>query len=349
MTNKIIHVMQQSPISVAYVAFIEDSKFEEKHNFIYTSYLGGKKIPHPLIRNLGFPFTPRRYINYKLTFSEADIIIIHGLFDPYLVMFLFCNLHLVKKVRWVIWGADFYHFYLNRTASMKNRIFEFFRRIVLNKVPYYVSYLQKDYEFARQAYNNSAKHIECLMYPSNFFNDNSQILKIDSQENPTEHSCINILMGNSADPANRHEEMIKLLSGQDGFLVYIPLSYGSESYCEHVIRLCELHIPGKYKVLRDFMPFEEYERLLGTIDIAMFNFRYQQGMGNIIRLLGLGKTVFMQKTTSTWSLFERMQVEIFDIENFDLNKRACENNVLKIRDYFSKANCIKQHINLFSQ
>lgn len=39
----------------------------------------------------------------------------------------------------------------------------------------------------------------------------------------------------------------------------------------------------------DFMDFNEYINFLSTIDIAIFNHKRQQGMGNIITLLGMGK------------------------------------------------------------
>lgn len=348
MNHKVLHIMQQSPISIGYVAFVEDSPFEGEHKFIYTTYLGGKKISHPKIQDLGFPFKLSSFFTYRRMLSAADKIIVHGLFDPYFVLFLFLHPSLLKKVSWIIWGADLYHFHMNSKLSKKYAAFEIIRRSVLKRVPYYVSYLEDDVEFSRRLYNKDAKYVECLMYPSNFFDESTALVNATTNILDAEQSTINILMGNSADPANNHEEMIKMLAGVNNFFVYIPLSYGSESYCESVVKLCEHYIPGRYKVLRDFMPFKDYEILLSKIDVAMFNFKYQQGMGNIIRLLGLGKTVFMRNTTSTWSLFESMQVEVFDIQNFDIALRATNENVPKIRSYFSRSTCIEQYNKLFS-
>jgi len=42
----------------------------------------------------------------------------------------------------------------------------------------------------------------------------------------------------------------------------------------------------KFKPLVDFIPFDEYLNLLAKVDIAIFNHKRQQTMGNITTLLG---------------------------------------------------------------
>ena len=42
----------------------------------------------------------------------------------------------------------------------------------------------------------------------------------------------------------------------------------------------------KFKPLVDFMPFDEYLNLLAKVDIAIFNHKRQQAMGNTTILLG---------------------------------------------------------------
>ena len=46
------------------------------------------------------------------------------------------------------------------------------------------------------------------------------------------------------------------------------------------------------------MPFNQYLEFLGKIDIAIFNHRRQQGFGNAITLLGLGKKVYLNSVST---------------------------------------------------
>ncbi|BEM42387.1 hypothetical protein SME13J_10060 [Serratia marcescens] len=61
-------------------------------------------------------------------------------------------------------------------------------------------------------------------------------------------------------------------------------------------------------------------------------------MGNTISLLGLKKTVFINKKTTQWELFEDKNIKVFDVDDFSIkfiSEEEKENNHVNIKNNFS--------------
>jgi len=128
-------------------------------------------------------------------------IILHGLFSKYIIFLLFFQPWLLLKCNWVIWGADLYPFNIS-TKTLVNKAFIIVRSFVLRIIPYYLTYIEGDFLIAKNKYNRSAKLMKCNMYTSNVFTSNT---------NSNKKKNIFILVGNSADPANNHFQILKKL------------------------------------------------------------------------------------------------------------------------------------------
>lgn len=99
------------------------------------------------------------------------------------------------------------------------------------------------------------------------------------------------------------------------------------------------------------MPFDQYLEFLGKIDIAIFNHKRQQAMGNTITLLGLGKKVFMRSDVTQWAFFKSHAIAVYDIEAFALTDDEdiqVEENKHRVKSYFSESGLLKQLIGVFS-
>jgi hypothetical protein len=97
--------------------------------------------------------------------------------------------------------------------------------------------------------------------------------------------------------------------------------------------------------LLDFLPYEDYLNIIYNIDIALFAHNRQEGMGNLIQLLGLGKKVYLNPETSQWNLFQNLGIKVYDINrDIDLNidSEELENNKKIVKEYFSPENLKKQ-------
>jgi len=98
------------------------------------------------------------------------------------------------------------------------------------------------------------------------------------------------------------------------------------------------------------MPFDQYLNFLNIVDIAIFNHKRQQAMGNIITLLGIGKTVYVRKEVSHSSLLVGIGLNIKFISRFSLESLpAIEllDNAEAVRSYFSKDKLVRQLSNIF--
>lgn len=276
---------------------------------------------------------------------RADRIIIHNLNNPRIALLLFFQPWLLKKCYWLIWGSDLYTGRLGK-RTLKWLFKEFFRRRVIKDVGNLVSFVPGDVALAKEWYDAKGVYHQCLMYPSNLFQGTVGAPKVSG-------GPIRILIGNSADPSNNHSE---ILQGLEAFAhqnveLYAPLSYGGDGeYAEQVSGMGKALFDGKFFAMRSFMPRNEYQEFLHSIDIAVFKHRRQQAMGNTINLIGLGKKVYMARGTTLWDLFESLGLKIFDAENVNIDPISDLDRAMNceiVRRIFNEDEMAKQYANIF--
>lgn len=296
MNQNILHIGPCDKFIPPFIEFVKDNFDFSKHEFLLSNSMSENEfISYPNVKLSGKDKVSkiRHYASVISKMRQADKIILHSLFDIKIVQILFFSPWLLKKCYWVMWGGDLYVHSLGKRTRYwyKN---EFFRRPVIKNMGHLVTYIKGDVDLARKWYGATGEYHECLMYLSNTY----KALDIPNIKSST----INIQIGNSADPSNNHIEILdKLLPFKDkNIRIYAPLSYGDKAHAKEVISTGKELFGDKFIALTDFMPFEEYLKFLGSIDIAIFNHKRQQAMGNTITLLGLGKTVFIRSDTTQW-------------------------------------------------
>lgn len=273
----------------------------------------------------------------------SDKIILHGLFSPFVVTALAMQPWLLNKCSWVIWGGDLYAYRLPRhTIGDSKR--EFLRRFVISRMGCLVTYIEGDVELARKWYGARGRHHECLMYTSNLYRD----LGVPEKKS----AGLVVQIGNSADPSNRHLEILdKLLpfKGED-IRIYAPLSYGDKEYAKTVCDAGWRSFGDKFVPMLDFMPFDDYLKVLSEIDVAIFNHDRQQAMGNIITLIGSGKKVYLRDGVSSWGFLDRIGAVVYKLSEFDLDLCGADvmtNNALAIQKHCSLETLLSQLTDLF--
>ena len=104
---------------------------------------------------------------------------------------------------------------------------------------------------------------------------------------------VNILLGNSATPTNRHKSALDALSrfANEDIKIYAPLSYGDDAYRDEVISYGRELFGDKFVPVTEFMERSEYISFLTKISIGVFNYDRQQGLGNIHLLMRMGAKV----------------------------------------------------------
>jgi len=312
----VLHIFIAEKQIGSFVDFMEEEFTDfDKHVF----FCLGDETRHPLRRrsNILFESDYRRassaYLELVRQMYRANKIILHGLWSMWVVRLLSIQPWLLPKCYWVIWGADLYN---HRFAhhDLMWQVKEFSRRIVIKRIGHLITYVEGDADLARQWYGARGQHHECLMYPSNLYKDYEVPAKTDS--------TTRIQIGNSADPGNEHFEMLKMLEvyKNEDIRIYAPLNYGPEEHARKVAQAGSKMFGSKFVAITEFMPLEDYIEFLGRIDIAIFNHRRQQAMGNIITLLGLGKKVFLRTDITSWDVFGKIGVKLYDSSHIDLGQ-----------------------------
>jgi dTDP-N-acetylfucosamine:lipid II N-acetylfucosaminyltransferase len=274
--------------------------------------------------------------------SEAEHIVLHGLFGVILYI-LFLQPWVLKKVHWVIWGGDLYIHQLP-DKSWRWRFDELIRKFVIQRIGYLQYWIKGDADLARKWYGAKGAYLECLMYPSNVFEP------VVLPEVKKDHLVI--LVGNSADPSNHHEEVFGRLQALDDgcFHIICPLSYGDPTYGAHIAAEGARIFGSRFTALRDFMDITQYRRMLATVDVAIFAHRRQQGMGNTISLLGLGKKVYMRDDVTPWRTFRDMGIVVHALDTLSLQppteEEIAQNRKL-VREQFSKEVLVRQLMQIF--
>lgn len=338
---KIVHIATPQTFTTSFFCLVE-REFKHAQHFIL-SHAATNEWPDDLkikSKNLvGFGW----FLVFVGALYRADKVIIHGLFDRYVIMLLALQPWLLKKSYWMIWGGDLYA-YESISRNWKWRLKEFFRRPVIKNMGHLVTYVEGDVELARNWYGATGEYHECIMYTSNLYREYAIEYK--------SHEFINIQVGNSADPSNNHLEIFERLApfrNQD-IVIYAPLAYGDREYAQLVISAGRERFGSKFKPQVDFMPFDQYLDFLGKIDIAIFNHKRQQAMGNIITLLGLGKKVYMRSDITPWLMFKRKGVKVYECSEIELSlidERSMRNNQEAIRTNFSEELIVDQLKKIF--
>lgn len=343
---RVLHCMHAEKFVDPFVDFVNANFPTEDHLFLISQsgkYPSRQRENTRLIHWAGARV--RRALRYVLWMNQADKILLHSLFERQVVFLLFLQPWLLKRCYWLVWGGDLYC-YLNFGEKPPLWSFERIRRSVIRRMGHFITHIKGDYDLAREWYQSTGRWHECFLYPSNLYKE----LALP----PAPHDGLHILLGNSADPSNNHLEILDKLRSraQDEIRIYCPLSYGNQEYAQQVIDYGQSIFGDKFVALRDFMSAQAYLELLAVVDVAIFNHKRQQGMGNIVTLLGLGKKVYVRSDISTWGFIKDLGATVFDARSSDLNllpldEATANANKDLIKSYFSSEKLVRQYQAIF--
>jgi len=108
----------------------------------------------------------------------------------------------------------------------------------------------------------------------------------------------NILLGNSASATNNHLEAIDFLKKLEikERQVVTPLSYGFDNYANVIESYGYQQLSDNFVSVREFMPLEQYNKLISNCGFVVMNHYRSQAMGNLITSIYLGAKVFLNET-----------------------------------------------------
>jgi dTDP-N-acetylfucosamine:lipid II N-acetylfucosaminyltransferase len=124
-----------------------------------------------------------------------------------------------------------------------------------------------------------------------------------------------VLLGNSAWPANNHLEALERLSTMDlqGRRVLTPLTYGDQRYRDRIVERGRELLGDSFDPLLEPLPFEQYLDRISRCDVVVMNHNRQQGLGNVGIGLYSGAHLFLSPRNPLRTFLERSGLDVLDL------------------------------------
>ncbi len=319
--TRILHILLPNKFTVPIIRFLNDEFKEVDQYFLCISKPKEAELLNQVnIGYLGSPHSKYFFQNLRqlyIHFRQATKIIIHG--NPVLYFFFLLRFAL-KKTYWVIYGGMDLG---TKESNAQKSFYNFIKKNTLKNIYGHITHIQGDSELANEIFDSKAKFFYSPMYLSNTINVHE--FPIQKKTGTT----WKILVGNSADPSNEHEEIFTQLKAykEQEIEVYCPLSYGNyPEYKRKVLDLGTKIFGDKFIPIVDFMDLKSYRNFLNEMHIAIFNHKRQEAMGVTTSLLAMGKTVYVYPDTTAFRSFQKRGIQIFS------NRLITQENILQERD-----------------
>jgi len=243
--------------------------------------------------------------------KKADRVHLHGLVYWKVVVLLALRSDLAAKCNWIIWGDDMYTL-ARKKKSIPGKLHTHLRKRAVEKFYSVATNVSGDWRVLERILQKKIRFFQLGFSAGALGN----VQVSTGQKAPGEP--VNILLGNSATPTNCHFDALEKLAHlkDSNIRIYAPLSYGNAAYADAVTQKANEIFGDKFIPMRDFMPADEYFKLLGSIDAAVMAHDRQQAMGNIVPLLYAGKRVYLRRDITTWEcLSDEYGLELYPYDD----------------------------------
>ena len=289
-------------------------------------------------------------------------IIFHGLMFPKWQTTILKNIPNHVKVALYFWGGEIYSrqdiensFYAPITkclvrlhnkhkSTIKNNQDEIPYEL-FNKVDYFLTSIKTEYEFAKQYTTVPFQFIWYTCY------------SLEETIGPLlSEKCSgnNIWIGNSAAPLNNHFDLLWLLwkrrfvHRKNNAKFIIPLSYGAPWVKNWVLKFGNMLFRHRMQPLVDFMPRNEYNKMMLSCSTMVIGYWEPAANGNIITALWLGMRVYLSEKNIALEGYTQMGLKVFSIEsdlkNYQftpLSDKECQDNRDVLTKWFGKHHVMK--------
>lgn len=304
--------------------------------------------------------TPDNFINH-IKENNYDAIIIHSLKAiPFLLL---CEIPKEIKVAWKAWGFDIYSFPHPKIpfVKIKGLYHAKTKKAIKLDIKTYLQY-EHAYLYTLLHYKRIKLCIKRIDFFSGVFSEEYILMKRHAFFHATEFTFNygridktisldninasfvnqnNILVGNSGDPTNNHIDIFTILHERNikNIPIYVPLSYGgSKKYIDQVIQIGYQFFGKQFHPIINFLPPQEYFKIVMNCSNIIMGHERQQAVGNIIQSLWQGSKVFLFDSSITYQHYKSQKIKIFSI-NQDLEPS-------QTTSYLSKEDIINNRMKL---
>lgn len=336
-----IHIFQDSLghyISATY-SRVNRLNDEYNHEILFLN-ISDNKISYGENKIVGLPENWNYIRNYLKSIDNINNVYFHNY--NFLSQYILSEISLYNSAvvfSWIFWSAEFYNlpeisynFYIGKSSDfhlknnsinrIRNKLFHF-KEMLLGR-PYYshksfinsfdkisnlITFFDSDYNNIIE-YSKANFKLKTFAYLSfeQFFGSQSKL---------KEDSIINIMINHNGDPMLNHFDVFERLSFIDKkFKIILPIAYGVNKYIEEIKDYCSSNfLNTNYELWDKFIPAEEYSNKLLEIDVAIFNFSVQKGVGNILPLLWSGCKIYLRDECPIYIDFKKYGFSVFSIQS----------------------------------
>lgn len=276
-------------------------------------------------------------LNVEVDLSNVAVVLIH-LLSYQKALFVEKHIPSHVPVYWFMWGADYYNMLLDYRGFRMYYQTQFLGlKYIMKKLLYKIGYKKHSQKVFEDFIQNRVTHCItnkfdfalCKHYARTLFEQKINVRsffyypidKILGGELVQKEACGNvILVGNSNSVTNNYGYAFNYLKDLDlsGYEIVTPLNYGlNNRYKEYVIKKGKTYFGDNYRPLLEFLPLDEYNRLMIRAEVCIFPHWRQEGNGNVIIALYLGAKVFMSNRSSLYAFYKDMGLTIFELEKID--------------------------------
>ena len=308
--KKIVHIVQfDKKFTLPYYYFFETKMKSYQHKYFYIDKVNNEdylsdKVPDD---SLLFLLSKKNKALFSSEIANAYRIIVSGVFSLYIPLFIPKKFR--DKVILHFWGGDYTQY---REKSLIKKIKKIYMASFINDCRCVLNLIDGEYEVFQEIFKNAKNH-GTARFPS-LREKTFDYKKIMEDISVVPHR---IIIGNSATPSNQHIEVFNILkkfSNKD-LEIHCPLVYGDKLYREKVITEGKKIFGDKFYSYLEMQPLEDYIKLLATCEVGIFNNDRQQALGNIKKLLLLGKKVYIRDDTPMWKWFKEKEITVFNVSD----------------------------------
>jgi len=314
----ILHIASDNTKHIIYpfIKFVNQYFDNKEHFFILCSKnKDTQRFKNAITKDI---FTQTDFFIQQM--KKADKIILHGFWYDKIFEIYQNNPIFFEKTFWYAWGSEYYY--------SKGDIHKWF----IKNIKHIIHFMREEFLYIKNRYDTNAKFYEYLIYDLHTYAWNVSLKKKKKQKI--------IQVGNSSDPSNNHLEVFFKLNKFKNIKLFCPLVYGDKYYKRYITIKGRKLFKSNIFIMEKNVTLEQYIELLNDVEIAFFNHRRQQSLGNITSLLIMGKKVYINNKITTWKFFQRKGIKIFNINSQidlkPLNKWSVSRNKNILKRLFSK-------------
>lgn len=275
------------------------------------------------------------------------------------------------KIIWCVWGHDLY--YVWHSLSEVTGLYKKTRRLagnIITKLTDIVCTYKNKQMFAIgigfkydaiEVKRKYGKDMRVLTTPYGYIiNKKHNIDRIVGDR--TEHNLnrsYKIMIGHSGFKFLNHIDIMKKLIRfkDESIIISLILSYGDTDYAKKVEKYAISNFKDKVEIIKEFMTADDYLCYLKTVDACILDYKHQSALGNVWRLLYLGKKLYLNKNGIIKMALMLEGIESYNVEDIDyMSFKEFSapvqdvNNSIKLGTYYIDENtCVDMWKNTLSE